>query len=171
MRKIPKGVSYWGRREGFSTFLSLFSTRSVLMFILLFFSIFLVLDYFGITMASLNSCINPIALFVVSKKFQRCFKVSCAATHALFFQFFLVGDYSISDKPGGVENSVINTGWALICVIKDIWSHVCKLARREQQPEGLISVNCLEKPLSDTLRSSRYFFIELEGCIMRRKKT
>uniref|UniRef100_A0A674MNM8 Endothelin receptor type B n=1 Tax=Takifugu rubripes TaxID=31033 RepID=A0A674MNM8_TAKRU len=39
-------------------------------------SIFLVLDYFGLNMASLNSCINPIALFVVSKRFQRCFKCS-----------------------------------------------------------------------------------------------
>lgn len=31
-------------------------------------------------MASLNSCINPIALFVVSKRFQRCFKVGCLHT-------------------------------------------------------------------------------------------
>lgn len=41
-----------------------------------FFSVFLVLDYFGINMASLNSCINPIALYIVSKRFKRCFKVS-----------------------------------------------------------------------------------------------
>ncbi|XP_044073353.1 endothelin receptor type B-like [Siniperca chuatsi] len=37
-------------------------------------SVFLVLDYFGINTASLNSCINPIALYIVSKKFKRCFK-------------------------------------------------------------------------------------------------
>ncbi|XP_069011328.1 endothelin receptor type B-like [Embiotoca jacksoni] len=37
-------------------------------------SVFLVLDYFGINMASLNSCINPIALYIVSKKFKKCFK-------------------------------------------------------------------------------------------------
>ncbi|XP_034430782.1 endothelin receptor type B-like [Hippoglossus hippoglossus] len=37
-------------------------------------SAFLVLDYFGINMASLNSCINPIALYIVSKRFQICFK-------------------------------------------------------------------------------------------------
>uniref|UniRef100_A0A3P8VJB1 Endothelin receptor type B n=1 Tax=Cynoglossus semilaevis TaxID=244447 RepID=A0A3P8VJB1_CYNSE len=38
-------------------------------------SVFLVLDYFGINMASLNSCINPIVLCIVSKRFQRGFKV------------------------------------------------------------------------------------------------
>uniref|UniRef100_A0A7N8X7M1 Endothelin receptor type B n=1 Tax=Mastacembelus armatus TaxID=205130 RepID=A0A7N8X7M1_9TELE len=37
-------------------------------------SVFLVLDYFGINMASLNSCINPIALYIVSKRFKKCFK-------------------------------------------------------------------------------------------------
>ncbi|KAM8858192.1 endothelin receptor type B-like [Synchiropus picturatus] len=39
-------------------------------------SIFLLLDYFGINMASLNSCINPIALYVVSNRFKGCFKAS-----------------------------------------------------------------------------------------------
>ncbi|XP_005991318.1 endothelin receptor type B isoform X2 [Latimeria chalumnae] len=39
-------------------------------------SLFLVLDYIGINMASLNSCINPIALYLVSKRFKNCFK-SC----------------------------------------------------------------------------------------------
>lgn len=33
------------------------------------------MDYIGINMASLNSCINPIALYLVSKRFQNCFKV------------------------------------------------------------------------------------------------
>ncbi|KAL0985563.1 hypothetical protein UPYG_G00158640 [Umbra pygmaea] len=37
-------------------------------------SVFLVLDYIGINMASLNSCINPIALYMVSKRFKICFK-------------------------------------------------------------------------------------------------
>ncbi|XP_024143894.1 endothelin receptor type B isoform X1 [Oryzias melastigma] len=36
----------------------------------------LVLDYFSINMATVNSCINPIILFFVSKKFKNCFK-SC----------------------------------------------------------------------------------------------
>ncbi|XP_061566760.1 endothelin receptor type B-like [Cololabis saira] len=36
----------------------------------------LVLDYFSINMATVNSCINPIILFFVSKKFKSCFK-SC----------------------------------------------------------------------------------------------
>ncbi|XP_036967344.1 endothelin receptor type B-like isoform X1 [Acanthopagrus latus] len=36
----------------------------------------LVLDYFSINMATINSCINPIILFFVSKRFKNCFK-SC----------------------------------------------------------------------------------------------
>lgn len=39
-------------------------------------SFFLVLDYIGINMASVNSCINPIALYVVSRRFKNCFR-SC----------------------------------------------------------------------------------------------
>ncbi|MEQ2195270.1 hypothetical protein XENOCAPTIV_009942, partial [Xenoophorus captivus] len=35
----------------------------------------LVLDYFSINMATINSCINPIILFFVSKKFKNFFKV------------------------------------------------------------------------------------------------
>ncbi|XP_070693993.1 endothelin receptor type B-like [Pempheris klunzingeri] len=48
-------------------------------------SICLVLDYFGITMASLNSCINPIALYTVSKRFKRCFK-ACLCSWCLPLQ-------------------------------------------------------------------------------------
>ncbi|XP_008287000.1 endothelin-1 receptor-like [Stegastes partitus] len=36
----------------------------------------LVLDYFSINMATINSCINPIILYFVSKKFKTCFR-SC----------------------------------------------------------------------------------------------
>ncbi|XP_034044436.1 endothelin receptor type Aa [Thalassophryne amazonica] len=39
-------------------------------------SFLLVLDYFGINLATVNSCINPIILYFVSKKFKNCFK-SC----------------------------------------------------------------------------------------------
>ncbi|KAG5843495.1 hypothetical protein ANANG_G00151540 [Anguilla anguilla] len=39
-------------------------------------SFLLVMDYIGINMASLNSCINPVALYFVSKKFKNCFQ-SC----------------------------------------------------------------------------------------------
>ncbi|CAM9281914.1 unnamed protein product [Lampetra planeri] len=39
-------------------------------------SFLLVLDYFGINLAAINSCINPIILYFVSKKFKNCFK-SC----------------------------------------------------------------------------------------------
>lgn len=39
-------------------------------------SFLLVLDYLGINLATVNSCINPIILYFVSKKFKNCFK-SC----------------------------------------------------------------------------------------------
>ncbi|XP_028847229.1 endothelin receptor type B-like [Denticeps clupeoides] len=39
-------------------------------------SVFLVLDYIGINMASVNSCINPVALYAVSKIFKAHFKSS-----------------------------------------------------------------------------------------------
>uniref|UniRef100_A0A8C7ZEE5 Endothelin receptor type A n=1 Tax=Oryzias sinensis TaxID=183150 RepID=A0A8C7ZEE5_9TELE len=42
----------------------------------LYFSFLLILDYFGINLATINSCINPIILYFVSKKFKNCFK-SC----------------------------------------------------------------------------------------------
>lgn len=97
------------------------------------FSAFLILDYFGINMASLNSCVNPIALYVVSKRFKRCFKVRCAVTHFLFFQLFLCRAlFSLRRTWGGSGNSVILIRWAIVCVIQDIWSHVCKMARLEQ---------------------------------------
>ncbi|XP_070786035.1 endothelin receptor type B-like isoform X2 [Enoplosus armatus] len=38
----------------------------------------LVLDYFSINMATINSCINPIILFFVSKKFKNCFKYAAS---------------------------------------------------------------------------------------------
>nr|DBA20858.1 TPA: hypothetical protein GDO54_017599 [Pyxicephalus adspersus] len=39
-------------------------------------SFFLVMNYIGINMASLNSCINPVALYFVSRKLKNCFQ-SC----------------------------------------------------------------------------------------------
>lgn len=41
-----------------------------------FFNFLLVLDYVGSNLATINSCINPIILYFVSKKFKNCFK-SC----------------------------------------------------------------------------------------------
>ncbi|XP_053199644.1 endothelin receptor type B-like isoform X2 [Scomber japonicus] len=41
-------------------------------------SFLLVLDYFSINMATINSCINPIILFFVSKKFKNCFKYAAS---------------------------------------------------------------------------------------------
>lgn len=40
------------------------------------FNILLVMDYLSINLATINSCINPIILYFVSKKFKNCFK-SC----------------------------------------------------------------------------------------------
>ncbi|XP_059199217.1 endothelin receptor type B-like [Centropristis striata] len=48
-------------------------------------SAFLVMDYFGINMAALNSCINPIALYIVSMRFKKCFK-ACLCSRCLPFQ-------------------------------------------------------------------------------------
>ncbi|XP_056093675.1 endothelin receptor type B isoform X2 [Rhinichthys klamathensis goyatoka] len=39
-------------------------------------STFLVLDYIGLNMASVNSCINPVALYAVSKRFRNYFQAS-----------------------------------------------------------------------------------------------
>ncbi|KAM5180627.1 endothelin receptor type B [Mantella aurantiaca] len=39
-----------------------------------FLSFLLLLDYIGINMADLNSCINPIVLYLVSTKYKNCFK-------------------------------------------------------------------------------------------------
>ncbi|XP_060634853.2 endothelin-1 receptor [Anolis sagrei] len=39
-------------------------------------SFLLTLDYIGLNLATINSCINPIALYLVSKKFKNCFQ-SC----------------------------------------------------------------------------------------------
>lgn len=85
MRETPADVSSSGMENGpyycqWSPFLlSMFPW---------FWSVFLVLDYCGINMASFNSCINPIALFVVSQRFQRCFKVS--HFHTIFMVFFFL---------------------------------------------------------------------------------
>ncbi|KAJ3595717.1 hypothetical protein NHX12_005020 [Muraenolepis orangiensis] len=55
-------------------------------------SFFLVLDYIGINMASLNSCINPIALYMVSKRFKDCFR-------ACLFCWCLPAEMLMDDKP------------------------------------------------------------------------
>lgn len=34
------------------------------------------MDYLSINLATINSCINPIILYFVSKKFKNCFKVT-----------------------------------------------------------------------------------------------
>ncbi|GAB5570463.1 endothelin-1 receptor [Prionailurus iriomotensis] len=38
-------------------------------------SFLLLMDYIGINLATMNSCINPIALYFVSKKFKNCFQI------------------------------------------------------------------------------------------------
>lgn len=54
----------------------------------LLYSFFLVLDYIGINMASINSCINPIALYMVSKRFKNCFRVRLVSKEQ-FIHFIL----------------------------------------------------------------------------------
>ncbi|KAK1803471.1 hypothetical protein P4O66_020897 [Electrophorus voltai] len=44
----------------------------------------LVLDYFSINLATINSCINPIVLYFVSKKFKNCFKVQMPSFLLIF---------------------------------------------------------------------------------------
>lgn len=44
-------------------------------FLFLLSSFLLPLDYISINLATMNSCINPIALYFVSKKFKNCFQV------------------------------------------------------------------------------------------------
>lgn len=46
------------------------------------------MDYIGINMASLNSCINPIALYFVSQKFKNCFQVRNSLSNWKQFFFF-----------------------------------------------------------------------------------
>uniref|UniRef100_A0A673H7Z9 Endothelin receptor type B n=1 Tax=Sinocyclocheilus rhinocerous TaxID=307959 RepID=A0A673H7Z9_9TELE len=52
-------------------------------------STFLVLDYIGLNMASVNSCINPMALYVVSKRFKNYFKVTCVSHFLLNKSVFI----------------------------------------------------------------------------------
>lgn len=66
----------------------------------------------------------------VQKMFQG--KICCHTHFFCFSSCSYVGHYSIVDKAGGGENGVILIGWAIICVIEDIRSHVCKMARPEQ---------------------------------------
>lgn len=54
----------------------LFHTILVPHTVFFLFSLLLIMDYFGINLATVNSCINPIILYFVSKKFKNCFKVS-----------------------------------------------------------------------------------------------
>lgn len=112
-----------------------------------FFSVFLVLDYFGINMASLNSCINPIALYIISKKFKRCFKVRYTVMHFLFFQLVpyralfnfrqnLVGVTALWSTLGELSY-VSSRTYGVMSVKWPDWS--------EQWPEGVRSENGLEK--------------------------
>ncbi|KAI5629516.1 endothelin B receptor precursor [Silurus asotus] len=71
-------------------------------------SFFLVLDYIGINMASVNSCINPIALYMVSKRFKSCFR-SCLCCWCLPLEVLSVDEQQscIKLKPTehGLEHS------------------------------------------------------------------
>ncbi|XP_057707643.1 endothelin receptor type B isoform X2 [Corythoichthys intestinalis] len=61
-------------------------------------SVLLVLDYIGINLAALNSCLNPVTFYVVSKRFQTSFKVLPAFSSFLnpieeFFSAWIVFDH------------------------------------------------------------------------------
>ncbi|XP_061454332.1 endothelin receptor type B-like isoform X2 [Rhineura floridana] len=68
-------------------------------------SFLLVMDYFGINMASLNSCINPVALYFVSRKFKNCFQsgVVCPQQTELRTEagHYCLSSTNISERPGG----------------------------------------------------------------------
>ncbi|KAI7808401.1 endothelin receptor type B [Triplophysa rosa] len=52
-------------------------------------STFLILDYIGLNTASVNSCINPMALYLVSRRFKNHFKTSlrcCPSSHSVVVQ-------------------------------------------------------------------------------------
>nr|XP_019957007.1 PREDICTED: endothelin B receptor-like [Paralichthys olivaceus] len=72
-------------------------------------SFFLVLDYIGINMASVNSCINPIALYMVSKRFKNCFR-SCLCCWCLPAEMLLDEKQScmklkVTDRASDQSNS------------------------------------------------------------------
>lgn len=54
------------------------------------------MDYIGINMASLNSCINPIALYFVSQKFKNCFQVRREHTDA---KNMVLLTHEVNEKP------------------------------------------------------------------------
>ncbi|NP_571272.1 endothelin receptor Ba precursor [Danio rerio] len=70
-------------------------------------SFFLVLDYIGINMASVNSCINPIALYMVSKRFKSCFR-SCLCCWCLPPEIL-----AMDDKQSCIKLKVTERGSAI----------------------------------------------------------
>lgn len=56
----------------------------------------MVLDYIGINMASVNSCINPIALYMVSKRFKSCFRVRHIIMHNNICRVTISGRNSVT---------------------------------------------------------------------------
>ncbi|KPP75662.1 endothelin B receptor-like [Scleropages formosus] len=67
-------------------------------------SFFLILDYIGINMASVNSCINPIALYMVSKRFKNCFR-ACLCCWCMSPEVVLP-----DEKPSGMKSRVSEHG-------------------------------------------------------------
>lgn len=81
-------------------------------------SFLLVMDYIGINMASLNSCINPIALYFVSQKFKNCFQVG---GNALMVNTVVLFTGGVNEKP------------KIMCVFMS-YSLVCAAGATEHPP-------------------------------------
>lgn len=177
MRKTLTGVNYWGELDGFS-FFKIFLACALTVWFTGYApsssSMFLVLDYFGINMASLNSCINPIALYIVSNRFKRCFKVRYSGMLLLTYL------WCHSFQMNKVD---VKTLWLTLDELSYISSRTYGVMSvkwpgwSKQWPEGVISENGLEnhhqrergRKTTTTWQSTRQSVTESQRCAMKKK--
>uniref|UniRef100_A0A7N8XAN0 Endothelin receptor type A n=1 Tax=Mastacembelus armatus TaxID=205130 RepID=A0A7N8XAN0_9TELE len=65
-----------------------------------FLNFLLVLDYVSLNMATINSCINPIILYFISKKFKNCFKVKANTSSSCLCCWCYSGSLSNKTQSG-----------------------------------------------------------------------